>query len=367
MQRVDVTVPASSGAQYPILIGHDIFKKLQEVVPLTSQRKVAVVTDDNLAAHWLPTLRAALPKNAQVLMVPSGEEAKTLESAETLWNSMHMAGLDRTGLIVAFGGGSVGDLAGFCASTYMRGMGVVHVATSLLAQVDSSIGGKTAINHGGVKNLIGTFHTPLAVVADVATLTTLPEKEFASGCAEIVKHAVISEKSFLDQLAAQPLDPNDSERLVSTIARACAVKKHVVEQDPFEKGPRKVLNLGHTVGHALEAMYFKSESPLLHGEAVSLGLVVAMHIAVQMKRCTTAELNLVEKALTGAKLPTRLDCYKERRRIIQIMKSDKKTVGGSFFFVLPKGIGKVDFDIPVAETVLLPALQYLSTTSDVMV
>lgn len=279
--------------------------------------------------------------------LPAGEAAKTLAVAERCWDALLTAGLDRTSTVLALGGGAVGDLAGFVAATYMRGMNFVQLPTTLLAQVDASSGGKTAINHPKAKNVIGAFHQPRLVLVDPAVLGTLPEREFRSGLAEIAKHGIVLDAEYFADLEreAARLLARDLPTLERTIAGSCRIKAGVVERDEQEAGLRAVLNYGHTIGHALEAA--TGYAVLTHGEAVSLGIVAEARLARRLDLASEETVARQERLLATLGLPTRLPEV-DPAAVLAAIGRDKKAKDGRVPFVLAPRIGafRLVFDVP---------------------
>ncbi len=317
---------------------------------LGSGRRTALVSDRSVMALYGPavteSLRAAGFAVTEVL-VPEGETAKTLAVAERCWDECLAAGLDRTSTLLALGGGAVGDLAGFVAATYMRGIPFVQLPTTLVAQVDAAIGGKVAIDHPRAKNLIGAFHQPRVVVVDPSVLLTLPEAEFRSGLAEVVKHGIVLDAAYFDDVALHVPEilSRDLPTLERIIAGSCRLKGRIVEADEREGGPRAALNYGHTVGHALEAA--TSFSKWLHGEAVSLGIVAAARIAEQLGLAAPDTGARQVKLLKAIGLPVAFSAPAPEV-IVRAIASDKKARDGKVPFVLAPRIGefRLVFDIP---------------------
>lgn len=295
-----------------------------------------------------------------VVDVPDGEAAKTLRVAERCWDALLQAGLDRTSTVVALGGGATGDLAGFVAATYMRGLNLVQVPTTVLAQVDASIGGKTAIDHPLAKNLIGVFHQPRLVVTDPAAVLTLPEREFRSGLAEIVKHGCVLDADYFADVEAHatPLLERDPGTLERIIAGSCRLKACVVERDEREAELRAVLNYGHTIGHALEAV--TRFGRWTHGEAVSLGIVAEARLAERRGLAASETTVRQERLLAALGLPTRLDGV-DPAAVVAAVARDKKARDGRVPFVLAPAIGRfrLVFDVTAGE--IAAVLQALST------
>jgi 3-dehydroquinate synthase len=286
-----------------------------------------------------------------VIEVPAGEGAKTLAVAEQCWDRVLAAGLDRTSTIVGLGGGAVGDLAGFVAATYMRGTHFVTLPTTILAQVDASIGGKTAIDHPRAKNLIGAFHQPRLVVVDPAVLGTLPEREFRSGLAEVVKHGIVLDRTYFEEVErdAAALRARRLDVLERVIGGSCRLKASVIERDPEEKGElRFALNYGHTIGHALEAA--TGYARWTHGEAVSLGIVAEARLACRLGLADAATEGRQEALLVAVGLPVRAGPI-DVEAVLAAMTRDKKARDGRVPFVLSPRLGdfRVVYDVPLAE------------------
>jgi 3-dehydroquinate synthase len=282
------------------------------------------------------------------VIVSAGEAAKTLAQAGRLYDAMLAMGLDRGSAVVALGGGVVTDLGGFAAATYMRGIPWVAVATTLLAQVDAAVGGKTAVDHPECKNLIGAFHQPAAVFADVATLATLPEEELRTGLAEVVKHAVIRDADLfaLLEIQADRIMARDPAVLEQTVARNVRIKAEVVMADERESGLRRILNYGHTVGHAIESLAMQSSAaaggpPMTHGRAVALGMVAEARIAERRGLVGRAVVDRQRRLLERFGLPVRAAGAIDLARCLELMRHDKKAEAGRLVFVLPESIGAV--------------------------
>ena len=306
---------------------------------------VLVVSDTNVAPLYservLTSLQAA-GYNAGKLVIPAGELYKTIETVASVWRGCLDANLDRKSTIIALGGGVVGDLAGFASATFMRGCGWVAVPTTLLAMVDASMGGKTGFDLPEGKNLIGAFHPPRFVLADPGVLSTLPERELSAGLAEVVKHGVIADPELFD-LCSQGRE-FVTNCLPEVVRSGMAVKVKVVEEDPYEKGLRAVLNFGHTVGHAVELV---SKFNLLHGEAVAIGMVAEAKLAERLSVASRGLSDRLVKTLSGLGLPVEIPKDLSQTELIRVMKGDKKKSRGIVHFSLPVKIGKVEVNIKV--------------------
>jgi 3-dehydroquinate synthase len=339
VERVTVPVP---GRSYDVVVGRGLIPAASEVLPdLGVAERAFVVTDAAVAERWAPPLEASLRErglHTVVLPVPAGEDAKTLQVATTLLHQFASQEAHRDDLVVALGGGATGDLAGFVASTYMRGVPFVQVPTTLAAQVDASIGGKTAVNLPEGKNLIGTFHQPRGVLADVDTLATVPERAYRTGLAEIAKYALALDPTLVDRLEGDPapLLARDPETLEAVVTRCAAIKARTVAEDELDRGSRMFLNYGHTLGHALERL--DGFGGTTHGEAIAVGMVFAARLA---ERTGTVAEGLAARTL---RLLTSLGLEPHgtlppRRAILDAVTMDKKFHAG-VRFVLLEEIGR---------------------------
>ncbi len=321
-------------------------------LPILNVRgSLAVVSDSNVAPLYAAALLDDLRREGYevtLLTIPAGEEHKTLETVRSLWQGFLEAGLDRRSTVVALGGGVVGDLAGFAAATFMRGVAWVCLPTSLLAMVDASLGGKTGFDLPQGKNLIGAFHPPRLVLADATTLDTLPEAELRGGLAEVVKHGVIGDPE-LFRLCADGYEAVRAN-LAEIVRRAMAVKIRIIEADPFEHGERAALNLGHTVGHALEAA---SEYRLRHGEAIAIGMVVEARLAERLGLARPGLATQLARVLQGLGLPVEIPEELSLQAIRNAMQYDKKKTAGVVRFSLPLEIGKVQVGVEERDLTLV--------------
>jgi 3-dehydroquinate synthase len=310
---------------------------------------LALIGDSNVIAHYGDQVyQSLLLAGFEVvpLRVPAGEESKTLEMAGVLYEQLVQGGLERSGAIVALGGGVIGDLSGFVAATYLRGVPWINCATSLLAMVDASIGGKTGVDLPGGKNLVGAFHSPLLTISDLTVLRTLPEREFQSGMAEVIKAGLIGDAELFEMIE------NGSTDIQEIIRRAIKVKVDVVREDPFEKGRRAALNLGHTIGHGLEAA---SQFLLRHGEAIGIGTLAEARIAEWVGLAQPGLSDRVAAVIEKVGLPTRF-ANLETDTIMQLMRSDKKKQLGRLKFALPRAVGDVVIGVDVKDELVRKAI-----------
>jgi 3-dehydroquinate synthase len=332
---------------YPIHLGDGLLCRIGELLKQAGcGEKVSIITDPTVAGLYLQPVQEALGQSGfrvSAVLVPSGEEHKNLKSLSAIYDRLISERFERSSSLIALGGGVTGDLAGFAAATFLRGIPYVQVPTTLLAQVDSGVGGKTGINHEEGKNLIGAFYQPRLVLIDVAVLHSLPRRELLAGLAEVIKYGII-ESPDLFALLEQKLDrllALDGEPLVEAIAASCAIKARVVEKDEHEQDYRSILNFGHTIGHALESV--TGYEQFLHGEAVAIGMARAAAISVHEGSCDEESLRRICRLITGAGLPTEIPPHIQPQELVQRMELDKKSAGGKIKFVLCGGIGTTHF------------------------
>ena len=364
LTRIPVQTPSRS---YEVLVERGLLRSaaaaLGPTVPL--DWRVFVVTQAPVRKPWGGILRKSFSKarrKVEIIQMPDGERSKTLTQLEKLASKLVSCGADRRSVILALGGGVVGDVAGFLASIFMRGIPVVQIPTTLLAQVDSAIGGKTGVNLKSGKNLLGTFYQPLAVLADPDVLATLPEREYRSGLFEAMKYGVVRNPAIFELMEANrdALLQRDGALLETLITECIRVKAEVVSADERESGERRILNFGHTIGHALEAE--TDYKQFLHGEAVGWGMIAATMIATEMQLTDSLTAQrIVELVRAYAPLP-RVEVNSEG--IVRRMLSDKKTVGGVPHFVLPTAIGKVEVVNTVSERAILHAVEEIKKLSE---
>ena len=338
METISVALGSRS---YPIHIGASLIAR-SELYAAHLGPAAAVVTNSVVAPLYLGAVRAALEgAGARVIevLVPDGEQAKQWSTLDRVLDALLAARLGRDATIVALGGGVVGDLAGFAAAIYQRGVHFIQVPTTLLAQVDSSVGGKTAINHARGKNMIGAFHQPLTVISDVATLDSLPERELRSGLAEVIKHGAALDQPFFDWLEShiERLLARERDALIHAVRRSCELKAAVVAEDERETGRRALLNLGHTFGHAIEAA--TGFGPWLHGEAVAAGMVMAAELSARAGLLARPDAKRISALVSRAGLPIRAPQL-ARERWHELISLDKKSAAGRVRFVLLDAIGR---------------------------
>ena len=325
---------------YPIFIGAGLLANSDCFLPWIKGRQVAIVTNATVAAHYLPSLNAILADHQPtVIMLPDGEQYKNLTTLNQIFDQLLQERHGRQTTLVALGGGVIGDMAGFAAACYQRGVDFIQVPTTLLAQVDSSVGGKTGVNHPLGKNMIGAFYQPNVVVIDTTTLETLTARQLAAGLAEIIKYGLIGDPSFYQWLQANigRLMARDPEAISWAIHRSCQNKANIVTADETESGQRALLNYGHTFGHAIEA--HTGFSAWLHGEAVSVGMVMAADLSRREGFISVTDVELLVDLLTRANLPVTPPTGLSPAEFMRLMAVDKKVVNGQLRLVLLESIG----------------------------
>ncbi len=338
--KIDLDLPLNP---YSIHL-YNSWQGLIEVIKPFVGKNVMLVSDENVKqffVHDVAKILTSIGCKISLAIIPSGEKSKSLWMAEKLYTQALNDNLDRSSSIIALGGGIVGDLAGFVASTYMRGINFIQIPTTLLAQVDSSVGGKVAVNHSLAKNIIGSFYQPKCVYINVNTLSTLPPREFSTGMAEVIKYGFIWDDQFIRWIEEniESIMKKQMDTLIHTIERCCQIKAEIVSQDEREKGLRAILNFGHTVGHGLESI--TSYNYYTHGEAVGLGMIYESLIAHNMGLVDESLVHLLIRLLEKAGLPTRIQEINVEDLIIA-MGRDKKNKSGSIAFLLPVDFGKVE-------------------------
>jgi 3-dehydroquinate synthase len=362
MRIVNVDLGSRS---YPIRIGSGLLARLGRFCSgLSLGKRCAVITDSRVAPLYAETALSSLRQagfHPVLITVPAGETAKSLANVGRCYDALAAQRLERKSFIVALGGGVVGDLAGFVAATYLRGIPFVQVPTTLLAQVDSSVGGKTGVNLRAGKNLVGAFYQPRLVLCDLDTLRTLPPREYRAGLAEVIKYGIIYDHRLFAALERDlpRLQAQEPAILARVVARCCQIKAEVVGQDETESGLRAILNFGHTIGHGLEAI--SSYGKYLHGEAISVGQVGAARLSAALTGLCARDTARIEQLLARAGLPTRVALSRaQTARLFDAMKLDKKVKDGEIKFVLARHIGSVQHGLAVPEQRLRETLQSLA-------
>jgi 3-dehydroquinate synthase len=353
---------------YNISIGQNLIANAGGLIaPFLKRPFATIVTDENVAKAHLANLEKSLATSGiatKTIILPAGETTKSYKYLAELCDGLLSAGVERRDIVIALGGGVIGDLTGFAASILRRGVNFIQIPTSLLAQVDSSVGGKTGINSPLGKNLIGAFHQPVAVLADLDVLNTLPKRQRAAGYAEVAKYGLLGDAVFFEWLEANVetiiSGSNDVSAMAHAVQTSCAMKARIVAEDETETGVRALLNLGHTFGHALESATGYSDR-LLHGEAVAIGTVQAFKFSEQLGHCAKGTHERVIKHLKRAGLPTHVSeisgSLLPKEKLVELMRQDKKAVGGKLTFILAKSIGETFIAKNVAESDVLAFLE----------
>lgn len=345
-----------------LLVGRGLIGRLPTLLQTEKYSSIAIIADRGAEAHAHTVRESLALDRSSMLVISGGEQIKNVQGLESVWQFLSDRKLDRRSLVVTLGGGATSDLVGFAAATYMRGIEFVHVPTTLLAQVDASIGGKTGINFNGVKNLLGAISQPSHVVVDIDILTTLPPREIRSGFAEIVKHGLIADAEYFTYVTSKPYDAWSFDELVDLVFRSCEIKQRVVESDETEQGPRKTLNFGHTVGHAIEEYALQEHIALTHGEAVAIGMVAESYIAHRIGKLSQGDYARARAGIAAAGLPVALPTHFDETRIRALMARDKKNVGGHMKWSLIDSIGACSFDLTAPDDVVDAALEAIQPT-----
>ena len=345
--------------RYPILIGNGLLQD-ERSYPVKRGERVMIVTNPTVAQFYLDTVTFALKKRGcevDHVLLPDGEKYKTLESLNLIFTALLQGNHGRDTTIIALGGGVIGDVAGFAAASYQRGVRLIQIPTTLLSQVDSSVGGKTAVNHELGKNMIGAFYQPSMVIIDTHTLGTLPKREVNAGLAEVIKYGAILDYEFFEWLEAHidELVALNNESLQHCIARCCQIKADVVARDETEKGERALLNLGHTFGHAIETHL--GYGNWLHGEAVSTGMMMAASLSEQLGDISVADVSRLEKLLARANLPTLSPDSMQPEDYLPHMMRDKKVLAGKLRLVLLKSLGQAYIATDTDKDLVLNAIK----------
>ncbi len=342
-------------ADYNIQVG-DIRKSLPALLSQKKYAHLVVICDDNTERHCLPNIEKSLEDEAPILVkIPPGERHKNIETCKLIWWQMMEKGIDRKALVLNLGGGVIGDMGGFCAATYKRGIDFVQIPTTLLAQVDASIGGKLGIDFMQIKNSVGLFQNPEAVLIDPYFLRTLPEREVRSGFAEIIKHSLIADP--VQWLSIRNIEKMDTADWQTLIPLSLYIKRRIVEEDPFERGLRKALNFGHTIGHAIESHLLDTTAALLHGEAIAIGMICESYLSHQLQNLSKADLDEISGFI--------LNIYGHHPlqevdfdRLLELMQNDKKNESGAINFTLINSIGTAIINQEVPAGHIVESLQY---------
>lgn len=355
-----ITVHLNEHPVYDIVLEHSFALLAKEAAPFTEGRRICVVTDSTVAGYYLEEVSSILKPHCEELIsfvFPAGEEHKNLDTVRRLYETLILARFDRKDVLIALGGGVVGDLCGFAAATYLRGISFIQIPTTLLSQVDSSIGGKTGVDFDAYKNMVGAFHMPLLVYSNTATLKTLSEEQFSAGMGEIIKHGLIQDAEYYRFLEkeADAITARDLDVCEQMIVGSDLIKRRVVEEDPTEQGIRAHLNFGHTLGHAIEKL---GCFQMLHGHCVGLGSLAAAYISAERGLISMEEADHVKAMLRRFSLPVSVSGM-EMEAVITATKNDKKMEAGVIKFVLLEKIGSACVDRTVTEEEMKHGLSYI--------
>jgi len=351
MQQIQVQLGDRS---YPIYIGQDLMNDSELLTRYLTNKKALIVSNDTIAPLYLQQIQQAMSACARIetVILPDGEKFKDLQHLDYIFSGLLEHNFARDSVLVALGGGVVGDMTGFAAACYQRGIDFIQVPTTLLSQVDSSVGGKTAVNHPLGKNMIGAFYQPKSVIIDTLCLQTLPANEFAAGMAEVIKYGIMWDADFFQWLEVnvEALKSLQTDALTYAIAKCCQIKADVVAQDETEQGVRALLNLGHTFGHAIEAEM--GYGVWLHGEAVAAGTVLAAQTACKLNLLDEQSVERIIKLMQAFDLPITAPESMGFEQFIKHMRRDKKVLGGNIRLVLPTGIGQADIFSDINDNLL---------------
>jgi 3-dehydroquinate synthase len=346
---------------YDIVLHYDITKLSEEIMKLDiTNKKICIVSDTNVSELYLSDVVNLLKEKAKVIetfIFPAGESSKHLETVYSLYEHLIQCNFDRKDLLIALGGGVVGDLTGYGAATYLRGINFIQMPTSLLAMVDSSIGGKTGVDFHAYKNMIGAFHQPKLVYMNLSSLLSLSDKQYYSGFGEIIKHGLIKNKDYYNWLKdhSDKIKSRDLETLREMVYQSCLIKRDVVEKDPKELGDRALLNFGHTIGHAIEKLL---DFRYLHGECVAVGMVASSYISYKRNYITKEEFDDIINLIKSYNLPISVSGL-SAEEILQVMTYDKKQESGKLKFILLSEIGNAVIDTTVTKEELLESIYYI--------
>ncbi len=356
---ITVAVPRQSTA-YPIIAVTGLFAQLDTFLDIKPYSSIFIITDSNVAPLYAQQLQDRLAsmdgtKKVTCFVFPAGEQHKTLATCMDAYRAMVVAGIDRKALVITLGGGVTTDMGGFIASTFKRGLRFVNISTSVLGMVDASVGGKLGVDFEGYKNYVGVFNNPQMVLMDIDHLSTLPTREFTSGFGEIIKHGVIADRAYFSLVTSKIPSAFTREELTQCIVTSNVIKANVVEQDEREGGIRKILNFGHTIGHALETWSFSTDIPLAHGEAVALGMVAEARISEALGMIDASEVALLVNGISQTGLPVSLPSFPSEI-ILKLMLGDKKSEEGTIQWTLLEAIGKAVWDINVPDNIVEQSL-----------
>lgn len=345
-----------ASTSYDILINEE-YDKLNTYIDRLSPSKIIIIVDENTEKHCLPKIKKNIHHDFLSVKIPSGENYKILSTCQGLWQALIQNNCDRETLIINLGGGVIGDMGGFVAGTYMRGVKFIQIPTTLLAQVDASVGGKLAIDHMAYKNIIGLFLEPSMVWVDTSFIDTLTNLQVRSGFAEVIKHALIRSKALWNKISIKQLSDFNTTEWASLVEDNINVKNHVVKQDFKEGGLRKVLNFGHSIGHAVESYFLNSPTPLLHGEAIAIGMICESYISYHQKLISEVELSTISSYINSI-YPNLVNLSPITDKLIELIAHDKKNVSGQYLFALLDGVGSSTYNNNIPVDIIIHSFQY---------
>lgn len=362
MQEIKLQIKRIN-SDYSIFIGQSIIPSIWDMFDLQNYSSVFIITESNVGPIYLSELKHQIRKvysniDINEYTFEAGEKNKNIDTVQKILRKLAEVHFDRKGLIINLGGGVTTDIGGFVASIYQRGVKFINISTTLEGMVDASVGGKVGVNLDGWKNYIGVFNQPSSVIIDVDTLDTLGEREFVQGFGEVLKHGLIFDSKYFDMATAKKVNQYTKSDLVEIIKRSCEIKAKIVEEDEKENGIRKILNFGHTVGHAIETLSFNTTKPLFHGEAVAIGMIAEAKISNLIGNISNEEFDQIEKGIESSGLPIRI-CGMNYDQIKEIMIGDKKNEKGKIKWVLLNSIGEADWNIEVDEKFYQEAISYI--------
>jgi len=331
-----------------LTITNNLTQELEAAISTIKPDKIALLVDEHTKKHCLPFLEISFDS---LIEIKSGEAQKNLNTCKLIWENLTALNFSRNSLLINLGGGVIGDMGGFAAATYKRGISFIHLPTTLLSQIDAGIGGKLGIDFGGLKNHIGVFKNPNNVIICPEFLNTLPEREIKSGFAEIIKHGLIYDSGYWEQIKEVSIDQTDR---MDIIQRSVEIKNAIVERDPLEDGLRKILNFGHTLGHAIESHFLASPNYLLHGEAIAMGMILEAHLALRLEMLSQNEFEEIQTFILSH---YRLPKAPELKELVSYLKQDKKNRDGGIRFALIEGIGRCTYDVEVSEELIMSSIK----------
>lgn len=328
---------------------------LNKIIAELNPTKIFVIVDENTKHHCLPIFKENFTEEFLTIEIESGERNKTIESSRYIWDHLIRLKADRSSLIINLGGGVIGDMGGYCASCYMRGLRFIQIPTTLLSMVDASVGSKLGIDYQGHKNIIGLFNDPELVWIQTSFLDTLSKRQLKSGFAEVIKHSLVSDTLDFEKLSTTHV--NETHITESLVYNSIKVKNEIVKSDPFDLAKRKVLNFGHTIGHAIEATFVNTEKEIFHGEAIAIGMICESYLSHRLNRLKKSELDVISNYI-NVNYDTILILEKDQKSILEFLKLDKKNKDNKLLFVLLDKIGTASYDHQVSEKNILESLNY---------